>query len=164
MVECHARRFLEPETTCLVVHEVSTNTGGIKHDRDIVTRKLRSRTDAGKHQNLRRVYGAPAKGVRFSFTITYQSDSHARDDDLLGRPCAELGSQFAHARFAGKLNTNCTWDTTGGVKKNLGDTGVGDDLQIWASKDLISEVCRLGRHTSALAINVCHYGSIFNTC
>jgi hypothetical protein len=156
MVERHSRRFLEPETTCLVVQEVGTNTGGIKHDRDIVTRKLRSWTNAGKHQDLRRVYGASAKGYQISFTIIYQSDGHARDDDLLGRPCAELGSQFAHTRLAGKLNTSCTWDTTGGVKKNLGDTGVGDDLQIWASKDLISEVCRLGRHTSALAVDVCH--------
>lgn len=97
----------------------------------------------------------PLREDKLSLKI-YQLDSHARDDDFLGRPCDELGSDFAQTGFVGKLNTSRSWDTTGGVKENLGDTGMGNDFQIWASKDFIGEVCRLCSHSSALAVDVCH--------
>ena len=68
----------------------------------------------------------------------------------------ELGSDYAHIRFAGKLDAYCTWDAAGCVKEDLGDMGVGDDCQVWTSKDIISEVCRFSSYTSALSVDVCH--------
>jgi len=63
MVERYSRVLIEPEIECRVVHEVSTNTGSVQHDWDVVVQKLRSWADTRKHQDLRRVYGAAAKAT-----------------------------------------------------------------------------------------------------
>jgi hypothetical protein len=69
----------------------------------------------------------------------------------------ELGSDYAHIRFAGKLDAYCTWDMPLDVsKRTLVTWGVGDDCQVWTSKDIISEVCRFSSYTSALSVDVCH--------
>lgn len=88
------------------------------------------------------------------------SNSHARYNDFLGRPCTELGSDFIRTRFAGKLDTSGTWNTTGSIKENFGDARVGDDFQIRTSKNIIGEICRLGSYTSTLAVDVSHCESV----
>jgi hypothetical protein len=49
MVERRSCLFLQPEIECWMIREVSTDTGSVENDWDVMLRKVRSWSDSRKH-------------------------------------------------------------------------------------------------------------------